>query len=49
MRVIYFLTIPRLIVPSVPMINLSNISPNVSLGIFLAASPIAANGMASGA
>jgi hypothetical protein len=49
MRVIYFLTIPRSIVLLVRMINLPTISPNVSLGIFLAASPIAANGMASGA
>jgi hypothetical protein len=45
----YFLTIPRFIVPRVPMIILPNISPNISLSIFLAASPIAASGMASSA
>lgn len=40
---------PRFIVPRVPTIILPNISPNVSVGIFLAASPIAENGMASSA
>jgi hypothetical protein len=46
---IYLLTIPRFVVPRVPGIILPNISPNISLSIFLAASPIAANGMASSA
>lgn len=45
MRVTNFPTAFRINFPRISMIILPNFSPNVSPGILLAASPIAANGM----